>query len=278
MQQHQYLQVDFLCSTELTEILIAELAELNYDSFWEKEDGFTAYIQAEFFNENQLKLLLQDYSENKITYHVSELENRNWNQEWERNFEPIVIADKCYVRATFHEPKPEFPLEIIIDPKMSFGTGHHATTSMMIEHLLQMDVENKKVMDVGCGTGILAIAASKLGANQIIGFDVEDWTVENANENKARNNTNEIEFINTKIEDLNRVGEHFDIILANITRNILLEEFKIYATYLAPKAKIAISGFYESDIDSLVAEAKLHGLYLEKKLVLNNWASLLFSN
>lgn len=278
MQQNQYLQVDFLCSTELTEILIAELAELNYDSFWEKEEGFTAYIEQNLYNENQLKLLLQDYSENKISYHLSELENRNWNEEWERNFEPIVIADKCYVRATFHESKPEFPLEIIIDPKMSFGTGHHATTSMMIEQLLNLDVQNKNVMDVGCGTGILAIAAAKLGAKHVIGFDIEDWTVENANENKERNVTPHIEFIHTKIEDLNRVGEHFDIILANITKNILLEELKMYASYMAPKSKLAISGFYETDIQVLVNEAKRHGLNFEKKLVMNNWASLLFEN
>lgn len=276
MQQPMYLQVDFLCNTYLTEILIAELAEINYDSFWEKETGFTAYIQAIFFNENQLTLLLKTYCDNEISYHVSELENRNWNEEWERNFEPIVIANKCYVRATFHEAKPNYPLEIIIDPKMSFGTGHHSTTSMMIEHLLNLDLNNKNVMDVGCGTGILAIAASKLGASHVVGFDIEDWTVENANENKVRNNTNDIEFINIKIEDLNRVGEFFDLILANITRNILLDEFKIYATYLSKNAKIAISGFYESDVDALVFEANKHGLFLEKKLILNNWASLLF--
>lgn len=276
-----YLQVDVDCAVELTEILIAELSEMGYDSFWEKEDGgFTAYIDENIFNESELKFLIENYKHNnvlEINFLVSKLEKKNWNEEWERNFEPIVISDKCYVRATFHQARVDIPIEVIIDPKMSFGTGHHATTSMMIEHLLNHDLNQKSLMDVGCGTGILSIAAAKMGAVNIIGFDIEDWTVENANENKILNNTSEIEFLESTIADLAKIGEKYDYVLANITRNVLLEEIKMYVTYLSESGKLFVSGFYLEDEPSITEEANKYGLVFESKLVQNNWCSVVYT-
>lgn len=273
-----FIQVDIDCTTEISEILIAELSEINYDSFWEKEEGgFTAYIDQNLFDESQLKFLLNNYRESnqkEITFLVSQLEHKNWNQEWERNFEPILITDKCYVRATFHQPRTDVELEIIIDPKMSFGTGHHATTSMMIQHLLKNNLTEKSVMDVGCGTGILSIAAYKLGAKSVIGFDIEDWTVENAIENKALNGIEDIQFLESTIQDLTIIGEKFDFILANINRNVLLDEIKTYKNYLMPNGRLIISGFYTEDIEIIDDEARKNGLEMTEKMVENNWSSI----
>lgn len=276
-----FLQVDVHCHADVLEILIAEMANIGYDSFWEKEQGgFAAYIDEYIYNEQQILDLFTNYKfQNKgnITFEVTKMENKNWNKEWETNFEPILITNQCYVRATFHAPRPDIKLEIIIDPKMSFGTGHHATTSMMLQHLLKNNVHQKSVMDVGCGTGILSIAAHKLGASSVFGFDIEDWTVENAFENKLLNGIeNNLHFLECTIQTMPQQNQKYDFVLANINRNVLLEEIKLYANYLKNDAKLIISGFYTEDVVIIDEEAQKIGLEIIEKLVENNWCSLVY--
>jgi len=273
----QFTQVEIKADQNFTEILIAELSDLNYESFWEDEEYFVAYIEKDNFDESVLKILQEKYWEAHITYAFSGLESKNWNQEWEKNFQPITVAGKCHIRATFHESLPNIPLEIIIDPKMSFGTGHHATTSMMIEHLMDMDLKGKNVMDVGCGSGILSIAAAKLGAADIFAFDIDEWSVENAQENISLNHILPFKVAKGTIADFKNRNTHFDLIMANITRNVLLEEISAYVAHLQTGGSLAISGFYETDITQLETAASAAGLSKTRQLIKEGgWASLVF--
>jgi ribosomal protein L11 methyltransferase len=273
----KFIQVEIKGDSNFTEILIAELSEHEYDSFWEEEDGLLAYIEKEKFNEQVLKDLKEKYWEANISYSFSGMESKNWNEEWEKNFQPIIVADKCYVRAPFHEPNPDLPIEIIIEPKMSFGTGHHATTSMMIEHLLGIDLTGKAIMDIGCGSGILSIAAIKFGAASVFAFDIDEWSVENTAENLLLNQTVNVEVAKGTIADYNDPDKQFDLILANITRNILLQEMSSYIIHLKKGGLFAISGFYEADIPVLEAEAKKNGLQKASQLIREgDWASVVF--
>jgi len=272
----EFVQVDITAHADFLEVLIAELSDNNFDSFWEKdENSFVAYIEKSLFDEHIFAELKKKYPDSQISFQFEGMESKNWNTEWEKNFQPIVIADKCYVRATFHEPKPEYPLELIIVPKMSFGTGHHATTSMMIEHLLCLDVKGKKVMDVGTGSGILAIAASKLGASTVYAFDFDDWSVENSVENLELNVVNNVKVEKGSIAQLLPLSG-FDIILANITRNILLDEIGDYISCLMVDGYLAISGFYKEDIEAFNPVARKYNLIAEKTLIRDDWASVLF--
>ena len=273
----QFTQVEIKADQDFTEILIAELSDLNYESFWEDEEYFVAYIEKDKFDESVLKNLQEKYWEAHITYSFSGLESKNWNEEWEKNFQPITVAGKCNIRATFHEPLPNMQLEIVIDPKMSFGTGHHATTSMMIEHLLDIDLSGKNVMDVGCGSGILSIAAAKLGAAHIFAFDIDEWSVENTNENILLNHINAFEVAKGTIADFDNLNPRFDLVMANITRNVLLQEIPAYVAKLKPTGHLAISGFYETDITQLEGAANAVGLTKLSQLVKEGgWASLVF--
>ena len=273
----QFTQVEIKADQDFTEILIAELSDLNYESFWEDEEYFVAYIEKDKFDESVLKNLQEKYWEAHITYSFSGLESKNWNEEWEKNFQPITVAGKCNIRATFHEPLPNMQLEIVIDPKMSFGTGHHATTSMMIEHLLDIDLSGKNVMDLGCGSGILSIAAAKLGAAHIFAFDIDEWSVENTNENILLNHINAFEVAKGTIADFDNLNPRFDLVMANITRNVLLQEIPAYVAKLKPTGHLAISGFYETDITQLEGAANAVGLTKLSQLVKEGgWASLVF--
>ena len=178
----QYIKVDIKVAEQEQEELMARLLGLGYDSFAEFPDLLEAYVEEKSFNEEELKQVLQENSTD-YAYSFDLLEQKNWNEEWEKNFEPLVIAKQCYVRASFHPERPEYPYEVIINPKMSFGTGHHATTSLMLEYELETDMQNKSVVDAGCGTGILSILAQKRGASVIKAFDIEDWAFENLIEN-----------------------------------------------------------------------------------------------
>jgi ribosomal protein L11 methyltransferase len=272
----EFIQVDITAHADFLEMLIAELSENNFDSFWEKdENSFIAYIEKTAFNEQIFADLKKKYPDSQLSYQFEGMESKNWNEEWEKNFQPIVIADKCYVRATFHEPKPEYPLELIIVPKMSFGTGHHATTSMMIENLLALDLKDKKVMDVGTGSGILAIAASKLGANEVYAFDFDEWSVENSVENLELNNVTNVKIEKGTINELLPLPG-YDIILANITRNILLEEIGSYVSCLLSGGYLVISGFYKEDISAFDPITNQYNLLTEKTLIRDNWASVIF--
>jgi ribosomal protein L11 methyltransferase len=272
-----YLELKIKVDPGHSEILIAELAESGYDSFAETDEGLDAYIEEGKFKEEELKEVISKYRDIfSVDYSIQRLENKNWNEEWEKNFPPVVIANACLIRASFHQPEPQYPYEIIINPKMSFGTGHHETTSMMIENQLQTDHKGKKVMDAGSGTGILAIMASKLGAESIIAFDVEDWAYENLKENIELNKCHNIQ---TALGDINKIKhpyKQYDIILANINKNVLIQEMSDYSSMLIKEGTLMLSGFYIEDIDDLDQIAQK--FFLEKTAMKekNRWASLIF--
>ncbi len=270
----EYFELDLTIDSDFADILVAELAEIGFDSFLDKEDGILAYIEEENFKEREFKNLLENYaSKTPLSYGLTKVKKQNWNKEWEENFQPIEVAGKVYIRATFHEPAPDtYEHEIIIVPKMSFGTGHHETTSQMIELQLDIDHKNKTVLDVGTGTGILAIMAHKLGARQIHSFDIDEWSVENGQENYFLNNTADITIEKGTI--YTQEPKIFDIVLANINRNILLDEIGSYARFC--NDYLLISGFYVQDIDDIQEEAERNGFKKIKQISKNNWAAVVF--
>jgi len=255
-----------------TEILIAELGFAGFESFVENENGVTAYIQKEDWRAEILEdISILKSEEFSIEFNKNEVAQTNWNSEWEKNFEPIQVDDLVSIRAPFHEDK-KLTYDIVIEPKMSFGTGHHETTHMMIQHLLALDLENKKTLDMGCGTGILAIFAEMKGAKPIDGIDIDNWCYVNSIENAERNNCNSITFFEGDASLL--TTQQYDVIIANINRNILLRDMKTYTNCLLEKGVLLLSGFYKEDIPTIDAEVSKYGLQLQKTIERNNWVSL----
>lgn len=272
-----YIELSLQINEDFSEILMAELSNLGFESFVENEEGLLAYIQTDLFDDFATKSMLEEYADRTpIVYTFKEIAKQNWNEEWEKNFQPIEIANDIYVRADFHAP-PQHPFrhEIIITPKMSFGTGHHETTSMVMEHQLSINHSGKKVLDVGTGTGILAILAEKLGAKYISAFDIDEWSVENTLENIELNHASTIKVRQGSIE--NEPKDLFDIVLANINRNILLQQIPEYYNFMQHGAVLVISGFYESDIVDIQTLAESVGLKKVAQLSKNQWASVVFS-
>ena len=258
------------------EILIAELGYAGFESFVETEDGVTAYIQKEEYYDailEDIQILSSD--EFKISYTFNDIEQVNWNAEWEKNFNPIVVDDMCSVRAPFHE-KPDTKFDIVIEPKMSFGTGHHETTHMMIQHILKNDFTDKSVLDMGCGTGVLAILAEMKGAKPIDAIDYDNWCYLNSLENVQRNDCKHITVLEGDASLL--VDKSYDIIIANINRNILLQDMKTYISCLNKGGTLFLSGFYNDDIPIITAECEKLMLKFEEKFERNNWVSLKFLN
>lgn len=260
----------------VVEILIAELGYAGFESFVETEEGVTAYIQKEEWQDNILDdIHVLNSDEFEISYTHEDIEQTNWNEEWEKNFKPIVVDATCSVRAPFHD-KPNTQYDIVIEPKMSFGTGHHETTHMMIQHILSNDVAGKSVLDMGCGTGVLAILAEMKGAKPIDAIDIDNWCYLNSLENVERNNCSEISVYEGDATLLKE--KQYDVIIANINRNILLRDLKIYISCLNGNGILFLSGFYSHDIPVIEQECNLHGLKLKKTLQRNNWVSLKFIN
>lgn len=258
-----------------SEILIAELGYLGFESFVENEDGITAYIPKEEYEDDLLAgVHILQSEEFEITYSSDEIEQVNWNEEWEKNFTPIMVDDKCSVRAPFH-PQPDVEYDIVIEPKMSFGTGHHATTHMMIQHILKNEWQGKSVLDMGCGTGILAILTALKGAKTIDAIDIDNWCYQNTLENVQRNNVEHIEVDEGGAELLE--GRKFDVILANINRNILLRDLPVYAECLNPEGMIYLSGFYSEDIPVIEKKCRELNLNYVEHLERNNWVAVKFS-
>ena len=256
------------------EILIAELGYAGFESFVETEEGVTAYIQKEEWNTSILdNIQILNSDEFEITYTFEDIAQTNWNAEWEKNFNQIVVDDVCTVRAPFHE-KPNTEYDIVIEPKMSFGTGHHETTHMMIQHILKNDFKNKSVLDMGCGTGVLAILAEKRGAKPIDAIDIDNWCYINSIENVERNNCSNITVYEGDASLL--TGKKYDIIIANINRNILLKDMQTYASCQNKNGVLFLSGFYNNDIPIIEAECNKQMLKLDEKLERNNWVSLKF--
>lgn len=258
------------------EILIAELGYAGFESFVETEEGVTAYIQKEEWNQNILEdIQILNSDEFDITYTHEDIEQTNWNAEWEKNFNPIIVDNVCAVRAPFHE-KFDTEYDIIIEPKMSFGTGHHETTHMMIQHILQNDFKDKSVLDMGCGTAVLAILAEMKGANPIDAIDIDNWCYLNSLENVERNNCKHISVYEGEASLLK--DKNYDIIIANINRNILLQDIATYAKCLNTNGSLFLSGFYEEDIPLIEKECNANNLQHLKTLKRNNWVALHFKN
>ena len=255
-----------------SEILIAQLGEQAFESFIETDGGIVAYIQQELSFETILdEIQILKSSEFKIEYSIEQIAPINWNEEWEKNFEPIDVDGKCHVRAPFHS-KTNAQYDIIIEPKMSFGTGHHETTHMMIQHLLETNIENKKTLDMGCGTAILAILAELKGAQPIDAIDIDNWCYMNSIENIERNNCHQIAVYEGDATLL--LNKNYDLIIANINRNILLNDMKTYSDCLNINGTLLLSGFYLEDIAVIDACCKKNNLEFEKQFERNNWASL----
>ena len=271
-----YIEYDFTVSpTEMgAEILMAELAEVGFDSFEDTPTGIKAYIPKDSWNEHILQdIYLLSNPEFTISYQITEIEQVNWNEEWEKNFSPIVVEDLCTVRANFH-PVPNTRYDIVITPKMSFGTGHHETTYMMLQQLLPLSLEGAKVLDMGCGTGILAIMAALRGAHNITAIDIDPWCVENATENVQQNNCS---FITIKEGDVSLIaGEQYNLILANINRNILLSDIPAYTQALLPQGLLLVSGFYEEDLPAIKEKCQKVGLTYLSHIERNSWVSAKF--
>jgi ribosomal protein L11 methyltransferase len=259
-----------------SEILVAELGELPFESFIESDFGVVAYIQKQFWNENILEdLHIFTSPEFVVSYTIEEIDQVNWNEEWEKNFEAIEVDGICHVRAPFH-PKTDAKYDIVIEPKMSFGTGHHETTHMMIQHLLETDVAGKKTLDMGCGTAILAILAEMKGAQPIDAIDIDNWCYLNSIENVERNNCSQITVYEGEAALLK--GKQYDVIIANINRNILLNDMQSYVDCLNKNGILLLSGFYNEDIPFIDASCTENGLTYVKKFERNNWVSLKYVN
>ena len=257
------------------EILIAELGYAGFESFVETEDGVTAYIQKEEWYDTILEnIQILKSDEFKISYTFEDIEQVNWNAEWEKNFNPIIVDNQCSVRAPFHE-KPNTKFDIVIEPKMSFGTGHHETTHMMIQHILKNDMDGKSVLDMGCGTGVLAILAAMKGANPVDAIDIDNWCYINSLENVERNGALDITVLEGDASLLE--NKTYDVIIANINRNILLKDMKTYKKCLNQGGHLFLSGFYDNDIPLITEEANSLNLSLKYQIERNNWVSLHFN-
>ena len=257
-----------------TEILIAELGFSGFESFVETPDGVIAYIQeADHFPTILDSVQILSSDEFAITYKFETIAQTNWNAEWEKNFNPIVVDNQCAIRAPFHEPF-NVKYDIVIEPKMSFGTGHHETTHMMIQHILASDFTNKSVLDMGCGTGVLAILAEKKGARLLEAIDIDNWCYLNSLENVSRNDCHHINVLEGDASLLK--GKQFDVIIANINRNILLNDLSTYVTCLNENGSLFLSGFYDSDCELIESTCDALNLKFEHKLKRNNWVALKF--
>lgn len=272
-----YVELTVGVESDYTEILMAELGEIGFESFVETDEGLLAYIQEEDFDQSKVDGIVEKYIVlTPLTISSLSLERKNWNEEWEKSYAPIEVGDKVRVRATFHEPNPTFQYDLLIQPKMSFGTGHHETTWLVMNEQLSLPHQGLSIMDVGCGTGILAILAYKLGATGILGFDIDEWAVENTLENFAMNNLPaEATVFQGTIDGVDPALK-FGGVLANINRNILLQEIPKYTSHLLPGGWLVTSGFYETDQADIERCAEENGLKKLRSNTRNQWATVVF--
>ena len=277
----KYFEVTFTtrpCNETVNDVVSALAGEIGFESFVEWENGVQAYVQQSLFDEEALKEMVENFPlpDTEISYEIKEAEDKDWNEEWEKNFfQPIVIGDRCCIHSTFHKDTPQTEYEILINPQMAFGTGHHETTSSIICELLDADLEGKSVLDMGCGTSILAILASMRGANTVTAIDIDDWCVNNSRDNIELNN---IHNIKVELGDaaLLEGREPFDVIIANINRNILLADMDRYAACMHQGSELFMSGFYVQDIPAIREKAESLGMTFVHHREKNNWAAVKF--
>lgn len=269
-----YLEYNFKLQPKepATEILIAQLGFAGFESFVENDEGVLAYIQKQDWNTNILEeVSIISSDEFDISYRLKEIAQTNWNSEWEKNFDPIQVDDLVSIRAPFHE-NPNLKYDIVIEPKMSFGTGHHETTHMMIQHLNTLDLAEKKTLDMGCGTGILAIFAELKGAKPIDAVDIDNWCYLNSLENVERNNCSQISVYEGDAQLLS--NKTYDVIIANINRNILINDMSVYANCLRENGILLLSGFYKEDIPIIKKEIEQYNIFVQDSIERNNWVAL----
>ena len=266
------------CTETVNDVLAAVLGEAGFESFVESEGGLTAYIQQALCDENTIKNAIADFPlpDTEISYTYVEAEDNAWNEEWEKNFfQPIVIGDRCVIHSTFHNDVPQAEYDIVIKPPMAFGTGHHETTSLIIGELLDSDLQGKSLLDMGCGTSILAILARMRGASPCTAIDIDEWCVRNSLENLALNGVDNIAVSQGDASSLESTGP-FDMVIANINRNILLADMKHYIARMNPGAELLMSGFYIDDIPVIREEAERNGLHFVHHREKNRWAAVKF--
>ena len=276
-----YYELQFTYTSEIetsiiNDILAGELGAIGFESFTETENGLTGYVPEKAYDSDAVTNLLIEFPLQGVMFHKSEkiIEGKDWNEEWEKNyFKPIRIGKDCIIRASFHEDEPGFTYTIIIDPKMAFGTGNHETTYLMIEQMLKLDLKDKSLLDMGCGTAVLAILAKMKGANPVVAIDIDEWAYNNALENCRLNHTESIEVALGGAERIAEFGT-FDVVFANINRNILLQDMAKYAASLKPGGLLYMSGFYTEDIPVIEAACNEQGLKLISHTEKNNWAAV----
>ncbi|MFV0472142.1 MAG: 50S ribosomal protein L11 methyltransferase [Paludibacteraceae bacterium] len=260
----------------VSDVLASVLGKTGFESFVDTENGLDAFIPSANFEQDKLKRIIDKFEyDSNIKFEYEQTEDKNWNEEWEKNFfEPIVIDSRCVVHSSFHQNYPTCEYDIIIDPKMAFGTGHHETTALMIAEILNANLKGKDVLDMGCGTSVLAILAEKRGACHVTAIDIDDWCTENSLENIQLNGSKRVEVMLGGAELL--ANKEFDMIFANINRNILLEDMEKYANSLRPNGKLLMSGFYKEDIPFVKSKATSLGFKMERFSEKNNWVAVNF--
>lgn len=266
------------CTEVVNDVLSAVLGEVGFESFVEQEGGIAAYIQTSLYDEEALKSTLDSFplADTTLTYTYKEAEDKDWNEEWEKNFfQPIVIGNRCVIHSTFHHDVPQAEYDIVINPQMAFGTGHHETTSLIIGELLEADLQGKALLDMGCGTSILAILARMRGAAPCTAIDIDEWCVRNSLENIELNHVDNISVFQGDASILPDKGP-FDVVIANINRNILLNDMKHYVARMNPGARLFMSGFYTDDIPAIREEAERNGLRFVHHKEKNRWAAVQF--
>ena len=273
----KYIELSFSFSqnTDFADIVVAKLNEIEFESYVETQDGVDAYIQESLFNQEKLNEVIEDLqSLFQFEYTIKEIKQENWNQQWEENFNPVEINKDCFIRAHFHD-KIDCKYEIIITPKMSFGTGHHETTFLMMNEMFHIDFNNKKVLDMGCGTGILAILSKMLGSSITQAIDIDEWSYENSVKNATLNNTEDINF---SLGDVTAIKGAFDVVLANINRNIILEDISKYIDSLNENSDLLLSGFLSEDVIIIRDKVESLGLSFVSHKNKNKWNLLHFTN
>jgi ribosomal protein L11 methyltransferase len=260
-----------------TDIAISQFSEIGFDSFLETENGVVAYINEEDFQEDALmqeSFLGEKSNEYSVDFSINKIPHQNWNALWESDFHPVFVEDKLTILAPFHENIEAKGVQIIIQPQMSFGTGHHQTTWMMTKAMMELETMPKRVLDMGTGTGVLAILAEKLGATDILAIDIESWSVENTIENVERNGGKQVESLCGDVELI--AGRQFDLILANINKNVLKAHISAYSKALVSNGKLLLSGFFDTDAEEMCQVAAKEGFVFEKKFTKETWAALQF--
>jgi ribosomal protein L11 methyltransferase len=271
----EYIEIDIRLklANPYAEIFIARLNEIKYESFSTDEFGLKAYIRSDLFNKKKLTEIVDDISSfTKIDLSINAIKKENWNADWENNYSPVHINKDCVIRAHFHDRFPNIEHEIIITPKMSFGTGHHETTFLVMNQIFELNLEGKQVLDIGSGTGVLSILASKLGAKKIVGIDIDKWAYENAIENSKLNNISNIQFIEGTAESIGK--KMYDVVLANINRNIILADIQKYTRAMRPKSDIILSGFLKQDVKIILNKIKQLKFNLVASKNKNKWQML----